>query len=151
MGRRGCAAREAHGYIMDVNEGSALGVFTCELCEVSSPYSFSGQKPPNTRAIVLLEECYGMKDPFSPEREKFLVLGSKCCLCSKTDCSLFYTKRFCLPCVRDHLWQFPERVQNEVSLEPVVGVQTCCEHQHANIPLHHTSGPASFQILLAIS
>ncbi len=30
------------------------------------------------------------------------------------DCSLFYTKRFCLPCVRDHLQQFPEEVQNEV-------------------------------------
>uniref|UniRef100_A0A673KYT4 Cysteine-rich DPF motif domain-containing protein 1 n=1 Tax=Sinocyclocheilus rhinocerous TaxID=307959 RepID=A0A673KYT4_9TELE len=57
---------------------------------------------------LLLEECYGMKDPFSPEREKFLVLGSKCCLCSKTVCS------FCLPCVRDHLRQFPEQVQNEV-------------------------------------
>ncbi|KAF4114615.1 cysteine-rich DPF motif domain-containing protein 1 [Onychostoma macrolepis] len=104
---------------MDLNEGSALGVFTCELCELCSPYSFYGQKPPNTRAIVLLEECYGMKDPFSPEREKFLVLGSKCCLCSKTvcvgtDCSLFYTKRFCLPCVRGHLQQFPEEVQNEV-------------------------------------
>lgn len=37
---------------MDFTEGSALGVFTCELCELSSPYSFYGQKPPNTRAIV---------------------------------------------------------------------------------------------------
>ncbi|KTF93517.1 hypothetical protein cypCar_00038453 [Cyprinus carpio] len=32
----------------------------------------------------LLEECYAMKDPFRPEREKFLVLGSRCCVCSKT-------------------------------------------------------------------
>uniref|UniRef100_A0A672QJ91 Cysteine-rich DPF motif domain-containing protein 1 n=1 Tax=Sinocyclocheilus grahami TaxID=75366 RepID=A0A672QJ91_SINGR len=67
----------------------------------------------------LLEECYGTKDPFSPEREKFLVLGSKCCLRNKKHdspigCYLFYTERFCLPCVRDHLWQFPERGQNEV-------------------------------------
>ncbi|XP_043092639.1 cysteine-rich DPF motif domain-containing protein 1 [Puntigrus tetrazona] len=104
---------------MDLNEGAPLGVFACELCEVSGPYSFYGQKPPNTRAIVLLEECYGTKDPFSPEREKFLVLGSRCCLCDKTvcvgtDCSLFYTKRFCLPCVRAHLQQFPEAVQSEV-------------------------------------
>ncbi|KAI7791765.1 cysteine-rich DPF motif domain-containing protein 1 [Triplophysa rosa] len=105
---------------MDLNEGSALGVFRCKLCELSSPYTFYGQKPPNTRAIVLLEECYGMKDPFSPDREKFLVLGSKCSLCSKTvcvgaDCSLFYTKRFCLPCVRDHIHQFPEQIQAELA------------------------------------
>nr|AAI24073.1 Si:ch211-239e6.4 [Danio rerio] len=71
---------------MDLTEGSALGVFSCQLCEVSSPYSFYGQKPPNTRAIVLLEGCFGIKDPFSPEREKFLILGSKCSLCSKTVC-----------------------------------------------------------------
>ncbi|XP_051977096.1 cysteine-rich DPF motif domain-containing protein 1 [Xyrauchen texanus] len=105
---------------MDLSEGSVLGVFTCELCELSSPYSFYGQKPPNTRAIVLLEECYGMRDPFSPDKEKFLVLGSKCCVCNKmvcvsTDCSLFYTKRFCLPCVRNHIHQFPEQIQNELA------------------------------------
>ncbi|KAG1953316.1 cysteine-rich DPF motif domain-containing protein 1 isoform X2 [Pimephales promelas] len=115
---------------MDLSEGSALGVFTCELCELSSPYSFYGQKPPNTRAIVLLEECYGTKDPFCPEREKFLVLGSKCCLCSKTvcvgtECSLFYTKRFCVPCVRDHLHQFPEQVQNEVQRKKSVQKASC--------------------------
>ncbi|XP_055046354.2 cysteine-rich DPF motif domain-containing protein 1 [Misgurnus anguillicaudatus] len=104
---------------MDLNEGSALGVFNCKLCDLSSPYTFYGQKPPNTRAIVLLEECYGMRDPFSPEREKFLVLGSKCSLCNKNvcvgaDCSLFYTKRFCLPCVREHIHQFPEQIQTEL-------------------------------------
>lgn len=37
---------------MDLTGGSALGVFSCDLCEMSSPYSFYGQKPPNTRAIV---------------------------------------------------------------------------------------------------
>ncbi|XP_026857982.1 cysteine-rich DPF motif domain-containing protein 1 isoform X2 [Electrophorus electricus] len=71
---------------MDTSEGTVIGVFTCEQCDLSSPYTFYGQKPPNTRAIVLLEECYGMRDPFNPEREKFLVLGSKCCLCKKTVC-----------------------------------------------------------------
>ncbi|KAL6460034.1 hypothetical protein MHYP_G00317930 [Metynnis hypsauchen] len=71
---------------MDSSEGAARGVFTCELCELSSPYTFYGQKPPNTTGIVLLEECYGMRDPFSPEKEKFLVLGSKCCVCNKTVC-----------------------------------------------------------------
>ncbi|KAK1790454.1 hypothetical protein P4O66_014352 [Electrophorus voltai] len=105
---------------MDTSEGTVIGVFTCEQCDLSSPYTFYGQKPPNTRAIVLLEECYGMRDPFNPEREKFLVLGSKCCLCKKTvcvgtECSIFYTKRFCLPCVREHLEQFPEQIQMELA------------------------------------
>ncbi|KAJ8401382.1 hypothetical protein AAFF_G00386130 [Aldrovandia affinis] len=96
-------------------EGTTRGVFTCELCELSTPFSYYGQKPPNTRAIVLLEECFVVKDPFSPEKEKFLILGSTCSLCHKTvcvgaECSLFYTKRFCLRCVREYLEQFPQQL-----------------------------------------
>ncbi|XP_030640892.1 cysteine-rich DPF motif domain-containing protein 1 [Chanos chanos] len=101
-------------------EGTVRGMFTCEVCDLSSPFTYYGQKPPNTRAIVLLEECFVMKDPFSPDKERFLILGSKCSLCNKdvcvgTDCSLFYTKRFCLPCVRQHLDQFPQQVQSELA------------------------------------
>ncbi|XP_026089053.1 cysteine-rich DPF motif domain-containing protein 1-like [Carassius auratus] len=88
MGRRGCAARESHGNrnLLNVYEGCALVVFTCELCELSSTFSFKDQKPPNTSNDSgtlfhtfldpfhfpkwLLEECYGKKDPFSSEREK---------------------------------------------------------------------------------
>ncbi|XP_064200770.1 cysteine-rich DPF motif domain-containing protein 1 isoform X2 [Anguilla rostrata] len=97
-------------------EGTPRGLFTCELCELTTPFTYYGQKPPNTRAIVLLEECYVMRDPFCPEKEKFLVLGSTCSLCRKTvcDCSLFYTKRFCLRCVREHLDQFPPQIQAEL-------------------------------------
>uniref|UniRef100_A0A8C6KLK2 Cysteine-rich DPF motif domain-containing protein 1 n=1 Tax=Nothobranchius furzeri TaxID=105023 RepID=A0A8C6KLK2_NOTFU len=60
--------------------------FTCQLCGLSSPFTYYGQKPPNTRAIVLLEECFVTKDPFSPEKDKFLVLGSTCSLCSLCVC-----------------------------------------------------------------
>ncbi|XP_023696273.1 cysteine-rich DPF motif domain-containing protein 1 [Paramormyrops kingsleyae] len=94
--------------------------FTCELCGLSAPFSYYGQKPPDTRAIVLLEECFVMKDPFSPNRDKFLILGSNCSVCHRTvcvgtDCSLFYTKRFCLPCVHKHLDQFPLQIRNELA------------------------------------
>ncbi|XP_060928408.1 cysteine-rich DPF motif domain-containing protein 1 [Limanda limanda] len=94
--------------------------FTCQLCGLSSSYSYYGQKPPNTRAIVLLEECFVTKDPFSPDREKFLVLGSTCslcslCVCAGSDCSLFYTKRFCMQCVNKHLDQFPHQIQSELA------------------------------------
>ncbi|XP_004560866.1 cysteine-rich DPF motif domain-containing protein 1 [Maylandia zebra] len=94
--------------------------FTCQLCSLTSPFTYYGQKPPNTRAIVLLEECFITKDPFSPDREKFLVLGSICslcgtCVCVGSDCSLFYTKRFCVPCVNKHLDQFPHQIQVELA------------------------------------
>lgn len=67
----------------------------------------------------MLEECFVIRDPFSPDKEKFLVLGSKCSLCSTTvcagpECSLFYTKRFCMQCVNQHLDQFPRQVQAEL-------------------------------------
>ncbi|KAM6896421.1 cysteine-rich DPF motif domain-containing protein 1 [Lycodopsis pacificus] len=94
--------------------------FTCQLCGLSSPFTYYGQKPPNTRAIVLLEECFVTQDPFSPDKEKFLVLGSTCSLCSTCvcvgpDCSLFYTKRFCMQCVNKHLKQFPLQIQAELA------------------------------------
>ncbi|XP_053506278.1 cysteine-rich DPF motif domain-containing protein 1 [Ictalurus furcatus] len=104
---------------MDATAEAPTGTFTCELCELSTDYTFYGRKPPNTRAIGLLEDCYGIRDPFTPDRDKFLILGSKCSLCKKTvcvgtDCSIFYTKRFCLPCVREHLEQFPEQIRIEL-------------------------------------
>ncbi|XP_056133745.1 cysteine-rich DPF motif domain-containing protein 1 [Lampris incognitus] len=94
--------------------------FTCRLCSMTTPFTYYGQKPPNTRAIVLLEECFVTKDPFSSEKEKFLVLGSTCSLCNipvcvGTECSLFYTKRFCMQCVKKHLDQFPRQIQTELA------------------------------------
>ncbi|XP_029350934.1 cysteine-rich DPF motif domain-containing protein 1 [Echeneis naucrates] len=94
--------------------------FTCQLCGLSCPYSYYGQKPPNTRAIVLLEECFVTRDPFSPDKDRFLVLGSTCslcrlCVCVGPDCSLFYTKRFCMQCVNKHLGQFPHQIQAELA------------------------------------
>nr|XP_026250153.1 cysteine-rich DPF motif domain-containing protein 1 isoform X3 [Urocitellus parryii] len=63
-----------------------LGVFKCQLCSVTAPYSYVGQKPPNTQAVVLLEESYVMKDPFTSGTDRFLVLGSRCSLCSRLVC-----------------------------------------------------------------
>ncbi|XP_069484281.1 cysteine-rich DPF motif domain-containing protein 1 [Ambystoma mexicanum] len=96
------------------------GVFRCQLCKLTAPYSYFGQKPPNTRSIVLLEECYVMKDPFTPDKEKFLILGSKCSACSRLvcvgmECSLFYSKRFCLPCIDEHKAQFPPEIQQDLA------------------------------------
>nr|XP_045009362.1 cysteine-rich DPF motif domain-containing protein 1 isoform X2 [Jaculus jaculus] len=91
-----------------------LGMFECQLCTLSAPYSYVGQKPPNTQAIVLLEESYVMKDPFSPDKAKFLVLGARCSVCRRLECSLFYSKRFCLPCVQENISAFPQEIRQDV-------------------------------------
>ncbi|KAF6119533.1 hypothetical protein HJG60_010023 [Phyllostomus discolor] len=83
-------------------EHQPLGVFECQLCSLTAPYSYVGQKPPNTQSIILLEESFVTKDPFTPDKDRFLVLGSRCSVCSRLvcvgpECSLFYSKRFCLP------------------------------------------------------
>uniref|UniRef100_A0A452QEF2 Cysteine-rich DPF motif domain-containing protein 1 n=1 Tax=Ursus americanus TaxID=9643 RepID=A0A452QEF2_URSAM len=67
-------------------ERSPLGVFTCQLCALTAPYSYVGQKPPDTHSVILLEESYVMKDPFTSDKDRFLVLGSKCSLCSRLVC-----------------------------------------------------------------
>uniref|UniRef100_A0A8C4YX46 Cysteine-rich DPF motif domain-containing protein 1 n=1 Tax=Gadus morhua TaxID=8049 RepID=A0A8C4YX46_GADMO len=69
-----------------MSRGLLQNTFTCELCGLSTPFTYFGQKPPNTRAIVLLEECFVTKDPFSPDKERFLVLGSNCSLCGSSAC-----------------------------------------------------------------
>ncbi|XP_007892877.1 cysteine-rich DPF motif domain-containing protein 1 [Callorhinchus milii] len=95
------------------------GVFECKLCGLTAPYSYYGQKPPNPHSIVLLEKCYTMKDPFTPDKDKFLILGAHCHLCNTTvcvgqECSLFYTKRFCIPCVKENLEEFPKEIQSDL-------------------------------------
>ncbi|XP_073423796.1 cysteine-rich DPF motif domain-containing protein 1 isoform X1 [Dendrobates tinctorius] len=105
---------------MDLDESqNPQGIFECQLCRLSVPYSYFGQKPPNTRSIILLEECYVTRDPFMPDKEKFLILGSPCSLCQRvvcvsTDCSLFYSKRFCLPCVTKNKDAFPPEIQQDL-------------------------------------
>ncbi|XP_043944196.1 cysteine-rich DPF motif domain-containing protein 1 isoform X1 [Protopterus annectens] len=100
-------------------ESSSKVKFECQLCGFTAPYSYYGQKPPNSRSIVFLEECFIMKDPFTPEKGKFLILGSHCSLCNKItcvngDCSIFYTRRFCLPCAKSAIQDFPKELQHEL-------------------------------------
>ncbi|XP_057342269.1 cysteine-rich DPF motif domain-containing protein 1 isoform X2 [Manis pentadactyla] len=72
----------------------------------------------------LLEESYVMKDPFTPDKDRFLILGSRCTLCSRLvcvgpECSLFYSKRFCLPCVQEHIDAFPQEIRQDLEKRKV--------------------------------
>ncbi|XP_057412106.1 cysteine-rich DPF motif domain-containing protein 1 isoform X1 [Balaenoptera acutorostrata] len=116
-----------------------LGVFECQLCALTAPYSYVGQQPPGTQSVVglghsahwhhflscsLLEESYVMRDPFTPNKDRFLILGSRCGLCGRLvcvgpECSLFYSKRFCLPCVRENIDAFPQEIQQDLEKRKV--------------------------------
>ncbi|NXD96710.1 CDPF1 protein, partial [Chaetorhynchus papuensis] len=89
------------------------GEFKCELWELSAPYTYYGQMPPNSHLIVLLEEAYIMKDPFTPDRISSSSLGL-IAVCVAEQCVLFYSKRFHLPCVKEKLKAFPLEIQEDV-------------------------------------
>ncbi|XP_074231844.1 cysteine-rich DPF motif domain-containing protein 1 isoform X3 [Camelus bactrianus] len=63
-----------------------LGMFECQLCSLTAPYSYVGQQPPDTQSVVLLEESYVMRDPFTADKGRFLILGSRCSLCGRLVC-----------------------------------------------------------------
>ncbi|XP_022452850.1 cysteine-rich DPF motif domain-containing protein 1 isoform X1 [Delphinapterus leucas] len=120
-------------------ERRPLGVFECQLCALTAPYSYVGQQPPGTKSVVglghsahwhhflpcsLLEESYVMRDPFTPDKDRFLILGSRCSSCGRLvcvgpECSLFYSKRFCLPCVRENIDAFPQEIQQDLEKRKV--------------------------------
>ncbi|XP_024593149.1 cysteine-rich DPF motif domain-containing protein 1 isoform X2 [Neophocaena asiaeorientalis asiaeorientalis] len=82
-------------------ERRPLGVFECQLCALTAPYSYVGQQPPGAHSVVglghsahwhhfllrsLLEESYVMRDPFTPDKDRFLILGSRCGSCGRLVC-----------------------------------------------------------------
>ncbi|XP_068826913.1 cysteine-rich DPF motif domain-containing protein 1 isoform X1 [Capricornis sumatraensis] len=105
-------------------ERNPLGVFKCQLCALTAPYSYQGQQPPDSQSVVLLEESYVMRDPFTPDKGRFLIVGSRCSMCGRLvcvgpECSLFYSKRFCLPCVQDNVDAFPQEIQQDLEKRKV--------------------------------
>nr|KAF6398894.1 cysteine rich DPF motif domain containing 1 [Molossus molossus] len=105
-------------------EHRPVGVFECQLCALAAPYSYVGQKPPDTQSVILLEESYVMKDPFTPDKAGFLILGSRCSVCSRLvcvgpECSLFYARRFCLPCVQENIQAFPREIRQDLEKRAV--------------------------------
>ncbi|RLV93456.1 hypothetical protein DV515_00013446, partial [Chloebia gouldiae] len=126
------------------------GKFKCELCELSAPYTYYGWTSPNSHSIseitdfisamairilvVLLEEACVIKDPFTPDKDKFLIIRSHCSLCSRavcvgTDCYLFYSKSFCLPRMKENIKAFSVKIQNMDRRKPQ---QKSCKKKKTN-------------------
>lgn len=101
-----------------MEESEIVKEFLCHLCQLRVKYDYFGTKPPFAKSFTLLEDTYVMKDPFSSEMG-MISLGSHCSSCQKSvcasgDCSIFYTKRFCLPCVQNKIEEFPVEIQQEL-------------------------------------
>jgi hypothetical protein len=103
--------------------------FLCTECRMSELVHYYGKKPPFAKNVEFLEDSFIMKDPFSapPTRngkrsftEYFLVIGSRCSICDADfckDCSIFYSKTFCIRCAHDHVSQFPVEIQSKIRKE----------------------------------
>ncbi|XP_072026578.1 cysteine-rich DPF motif domain-containing protein 1-like [Amphiura filiformis] len=101
--------------------------FVCSLCDFSAPYDYFGNKPPFAKAIILMEKAFVIKDPFSPE-SKHLTIGGFCSVCDKPvcvgqNCSVFYTKRFCMTCTKDNIKEFPAEIQQELKKRPTTSTK----------------------------
>jgi hypothetical protein len=119
-------------------------VFQCSLCpfyaaydrydskyldESSSPTTTTttakNKKEPAIK-IDLLEQVYLLRDPFVAIKDKedqtklsSLIIGATCSVCScpvcvHADCSLFYTRRFCLKCLAKYRDEFPREILDEI-------------------------------------
>lgn len=105
-----------------VGTGRVLEEFSCEICGLEAPYEVFDDRPPKkgvTRTIRYREKCYIMQDPFRPQSERLpLVVGAPCSECEKKmvcmDCSLFFSRRFCVKCVRRYESDFPHQLGKEI-------------------------------------
>lgn len=101
--------------------------FKCQNCDLNEEYDYFGKRPPFASRIKFNENCYVMKDPFSPapELEKttnseyFIALGADCAkcngpICRGQECSFYYLKSYCLSCAGGMLNAFPLEVQTKI-------------------------------------
>jgi hypothetical protein len=103
--------------------------FKCSSCSMTEKIDYFGKSPPFTKNIEFSEDCYVMKDPFTPQpsrngtksyTEYFIVLGSECRICSLVvckDCSIFYNNTFCLVCANSEISRFPLEIQSKIRKE----------------------------------
>ena len=96
--------------------------FNCSQCGLKENYHYYGKEPKFSKHLKLKEDSYIMKDPFSVSSSgDFLLLGSRCSICDtsvccSSECSIFYTKRFCLKCATKYYKEFPTQIQTRIKI-----------------------------------
>ncbi|XP_012511030.1 PREDICTED: cysteine-rich DPF motif domain-containing protein 1 [Propithecus coquereli] len=92
-------------------EHRPLGVFECELCALTAPYSYVGQKPPNTQSVVPIP---AQALDASEKLHRVPRVPASFLSPFFQECSLFYSKRFCLPCVQKNISAFPQEIRQDL-------------------------------------
>ena len=92
---------------------------SCGLCEMC--HYFGSSTPFVKKSLEFTEDCYVMLDPFTPYNPKsansFIVLGAECSECRVTvcvECSVYFTRRFCINCAQYNINEFPSDVQSKI-------------------------------------
>ena len=97
--------------------------FHCSLCGLCEVCQYKGTNPPFVKNLMeFTESCYVMVDPFTPRQanrfgNNFLVLGGECSSCNVSvcvECSIFFTKRFCVNCAQFNINEFPKDIQSRI-------------------------------------
>ena len=136
MDERLSPVRKSTGaFVLSVAVLASTKRFTCAQCQFTAIYEYFGKTPKYSprlmsvyisnpsptftdEAFSFLEDTYTVRDPFSPpdDIQRCIGLGSHCAVCNRTvcistNCSLFYTRRFCRDCFLAHKAIFPEQLQ----------------------------------------
>ena len=113
--------------------------FECSICGLCEMCQYLGRKPPFTKHLLEFDEdVFVMIDPFKvcpcaisqneaksklfqPRQSRwfsdFLVLGGTCAACNVEccqDCSIYFSKRFCIKCAEFNINEFPKDVQSKI-------------------------------------
>lgn len=96
--------------------------FSCSICGISEKCHYLGTKPPFCKAFIEFEEeCFVIIDPFTPRQSRtasnFLVIGGVCSHCKEevcVECSIYFTKRFCMKCSEFNINEFPKEIQGKI-------------------------------------
>lgn len=99
--------------------------FECSSCILRVQYEYFGRDPPWYKNYRLLEDVYAIEDPFSPPKQKkIVILGTHCVKCDKlvckdTTCSIYYEETYCIRCAKQNINLFPESIREK--LNKIVG------------------------------
>lgn len=94
--------------------------FECYNCNLKEKYEYYGKTMPYNKFINFKDNCYFIRDPFSPlDTRQFLLFGSDCSVCKNqvcqdSECSIFYKDWFCLQCASKHLEKFPAELHSKI-------------------------------------
>ena len=96
--------------------------FQCSSCGLCEMCHYFGSSPPFVKkSLEFTEDCYVMLDPFTPYNPKsansFILLGGECSECRVTvcvECSVYFTRRFCINCAQYNINEFPSDVQSKI-------------------------------------